>query len=104
MPPGKAPQVFINYRTEDTGPVAKHLAEVLQRELQHGRGFLDHERIEGGEPWPDRLRSAVNESSVLLALVGKQWLRLQNKHGIRRLDAKDDWVRQEIHVALDAKK
>ncbi len=93
-------QVFINYRTEDTGPVAKHLAEDLKGVFGETAVFLDHERLEGGEQWPSRLRSAIAGSTVVLALIGREWLSLQGMYGVRRLDEPNDWVRQELELAF----
>ena len=100
MKPERICQVFINYRIEDTGPVAKHLAEDLRRVFGETAVFLDHERLEGGEEWPSRLRSAIAGSTVVLALIGRDWLSLQGSYGVRRLDEPNDWVRQELEAAF----
>jgi hypothetical protein len=103
MPPD-ALQVFINYRTADTGPEAKHLAADLKRIVGDDAVFLDHERIEAGKQWPDELRSAVSDSKILLALVGRHWRVVQRARGVGRSKQPDDWVRQEIEAAFRAGK
>ena len=92
-------RAFICYRFDDTGAVADRLASELPRELEC-EVFLDHRSLEGGEPWPERLRDEVERADVVLVLIGRQWLTLQTPDGIRRLDDPDDWVRQEIERAL----
>jgi hypothetical protein len=64
------PRVFINYRVDDTLPVATTLCRELRRSLAWGDVFLDHRTIEPGEPWPDRLRDEVAAARVVLVLVG----------------------------------
>jgi hypothetical protein len=39
-------------------------------------------------------------STVLVALIGRQWVTLADKKG-RRLDNPDDFVRFEVHTALE---
>ena len=56
------------------------------------------------QKWPDRLRQAVFDCEVLLAVIGDQWLTLCDEHGRRRIDDEEDWVRQEIMTALDSGK
>ena len=94
------PQVFVNYRITDTLDVAVHLADDLGRELAVGEVFFDKRSIEGGSKWPDELRTAIESARVVLVLIGKDWLTVQNEHGRRRLDVADDWVRTEIATAL----
>lgn len=95
------PRVFISYRSEDTGPTASRLARELERRFGRDAVFIDHERIEGGADWPARLRDEVRAARVVLVLVGRQWLTLQDPHtGDRRLNVPEDWVRREVEEAL----
>src|SRR5215467_13441266 len=94
-------KLFISYRREDTLQVARSLDADLRMHILADEIFLDYQRIDGGEAWPDRLRQQVRESSVMLALVGNRWLTAQDQHCIRRIDDPDDWVRQEILLALE---
>ena len=50
--------------------------------------FLDRHSIEAGENWRDALTQSVQESKVVLVLVGPKWLTVQNKHG-RRPDIRE---------------
>jgi hypothetical protein len=54
-PPGALPRLFICYRKDDTLAVADRLAVELRRALD-GEIFIDHRSLDGGQPWPDRLR------------------------------------------------
>ena len=95
------PRLFINYRAEDTGATASALFRDLERVLHPSQVFLDHERLTGGDVWPQRLRDEVAACTVMLSLVGSKWLTQQDaRTGDRRLNIPGDWVRQEIEAAL----
>jgi hypothetical protein len=99
----REPCLFINYRSEDTGPTASRLYEELVREFGLAQVFLDHKQIEAGANWPDALRGAVKNATVMFVLIGDRWLTAHDAHtGDRRLNLPDDWVRQEIETAIEA--
>jgi tetratricopeptide (TPR) repeat protein len=102
--PESAPRLFVNYRREDTNGIAAALASTLRHGLERGEVFLDRDGIQGGEPWPLRLREELQRSTVVLVLIGARWLTAANRFGVRRLDHEDDWVRVEIAEALAAGK
>jgi hypothetical protein len=84
------PEVFINYRTGDGDEAASLIEEVLSSRFGEEKIFRAAKSIVPGEPFPEALLRAVRRSSVLLAIVGKQW----SSHP--RLRDEDDWVRREI--------
>jgi len=93
--------LFINYRSEDAGATASRLYDELTRQFGLAQVFLDHEQIEAGESWPDALRTAVTNATVMFVLIGDRWLTAHDPHtGDRRLNLPDDWVRQEIETAI----
>lgn len=101
--PGSAdaqPLVFISYRINDTKRVAAPLARDLQREVEVGEVFLDRMSIDGGRDWPKEIRHAVERARAVLVLVGPDWLKQYDHLGRQRLTRPDDWVRQELEVAL----
>jgi hypothetical protein len=99
----RAAHLFISYRKADTGHAAGRLYADLQRELAPGQVFLDKERLEGGDLWPERLRTEAERATVMLVLIGERWLKVQDSHtGDRRLNVPDDWVRTEIETGLQA--
>ena len=65
----KDTRVFINYRTSDTGETASALYRDLVKHLGEGSVFIDHDRIEGGEEWPARLRDEMAAATVMLCLI-----------------------------------
>ena len=97
----RTPRLFINYRSEDTGPTASRLFQELTRQFKADQVFLDHERIEGGANWPDRLRREVAQATLMFVLIGNGWLIARDPEtGDLRLNIPEDWVRQEIETAL----
>lgn len=95
------PHLFINYRSEDTGTTASRLYAELIEQFEADHIFIDHQRIEGGANWPERLRTEVARSTVMFVLIGNRWLTAQDAEtGDRRLNLPEDWVRQEIETAL----
>jgi len=62
---------------------------------------MDVETLSPGVDFVDILKKAVAECDVLLALIGPQWLTIENEKGQRRLDNPGDFVRVEIVTALE---
>ncbi|MBC7901384.1 MAG: toll/interleukin-1 receptor domain-containing protein [Saprospiraceae bacterium] len=97
----RKPRLFINHRSEDTGATASRLYVELTHQFETDQVFLDHQRIEGGANWTDRLRREVAQATVMFVLIGDRWLTAQDAEtGDRRLNLLEDWVRQEIETAL----
>jgi pterin-4a-carbinolamine dehydratase len=89
-------KVFISYRRSDKYD-ANRMAKYLRREFGHDNIFFDTESLQAGEQWPESIKTAIDESSVLLILIGSTWLHTQDKEsGRRRIDLEKDWVRLEI--------
>ena len=98
----RAPYLFISYRKADAGHAAGRLYADLERELAPGQVFLDKERLEGGDAWPERLRTEVERATVMIILIGEHWLKVQDPvTGDRRLNVPGDWVRTEIEIGLE---
>ena len=61
---------------------------------------MDVEGIKAGEDFARVLEKQVSECDVMLALIGRSWLKVTDKSGRRRLDNERDFVRIEIESAL----
>jgi tetratricopeptide (TPR) repeat protein len=94
----QAPRVFINYRRDDTGEVAKSLTTELEQRFGTKALFVD-KSVPPGESWRTAMREAIQRSTVFLVLIGKSWLRGRGMWPAR-LDNPGDLVRQEIEFAL----
>ncbi len=92
--------LFISYRRSDTGAFARDLHKHLAAGFGYERVFMDRAEIRAGQRWAERLDEELARSTVVLALIGPQWLSAQREDFRRRIDADDDWVRRELRVTL----
>ncbi len=93
--------IFLSYRREDAGPYARLLKYELSKRIPDARIFMDLDSIEAGLDFGEVIRGAVDSCVVLVALIGHQWATLVDEEGHRRLDDPDDYVRFEVHAALE---
>src|SRR4249919_2952657 len=91
---------FISYRRSDVGPLAQVLYLQLRSRFGSGQLFMDVNSIQAGSRWPARIKSQLDRASVMLALMGSDWLTASDEFGRRRLDDPADWVRLELTSAL----
>jgi hypothetical protein len=92
-------KVFISYRRDDTSGYSGRLYNDLKEHLV-GEVFMDIDSIPVGVDFAKVIEGYVESSDVLIALIGKSWLKVTDESGRRRLDNKDDFVRLEIAAAL----
>jgi hypothetical protein len=92
--------IFLSYRRDDTAGEAGRLAEHLARRFGQDRVFLDIDTIAPGADFTSELEHALVGTTVVLVIIGRRWVTAADAHGRRRLDAPDDFVRQEIVTAL----
>ncbi|WP_341892427.1 toll/interleukin-1 receptor domain-containing protein [Variovorax sp. YR752] len=94
--------IFLSYRRQDSSSATGRLADRLEEHFGPGRVFRDHQSLNPGEDFTEAIRRAVSTSTVMLAIIGPDWLTAQGSDGKRRLDQPTDFVRQEIETALQA--
>jgi hypothetical protein len=95
--------IFLNYRREDSMDVTTRLHEDLVSVLGENV-FIDMGTPSGTE-WPQYLRDQVNAATIVIVVIGKDWLLASDPESHqRRLDAENDWVRNEIDEALRGQK
>jgi TIR domain len=95
-----AAKVFISYRWADSAGYAGRVMDRLDRELGRDLVFMDVDALPLGTNFPKVLHEEVAKCSVLLAVIGPNWLDARDEHGNRRLDNPNDFVRIEIAAAL----
>jgi len=93
------PDVFLCYRRDDSGGHAGRLYDRLGSELGRDQVFMDIV-IEPGANFVEHIEGAVGSSTVLVALIGSDWLTAENARGELRLHDPRDFVRLEIATAL----
>lgn len=96
------PDIFLSYRRRDSASATGRLADRLEEHFGRDRVFHDHASILAGDDFAAAIRRAINLSTVVLAVVGPDWLEARDEHGTRRLDDPGDFVRLEIAGALEA--
>lgn len=96
------PKVFISYRRTDAIDAVRALYFHLRLRFGLSQVFMDVSAIPAGAVWPQRLRQALAEASVVLVVIGPTWLKSADPYGRRRIDAKNDWVRIEVEAALQS--
>jgi len=97
-------RIFLNYRREDSSGHAGRLYD----SLRHGDGprfgkeqiFMDIDTLAPGANFRRVIEEAVGSCDVFIAVIGRQWLRVVDSNGRRRLDNARDFVRLEIEAAL----
>lgn len=62
--------------------------------------WLDHEKIEAREKFAEELAKGLERADILLAIIGPDWLTVEEENGGRRLDDPEDWVRREVEAGL----
>lgn len=98
--------IFINYRITLSYETAQILFFQLERYFGEGSVFLDREGNKPGDYFESVIEKALDKATVLLVLIPKGWLEVQERDGSgrRRLDNEKDWVRREIAFGLEKNK
>ena len=94
-------RIFLSYRREDEPGFALALYGRLEQAFPPERLFMDVEGgIAAGLDFVRVLEEQVRGCDVMLALIGRNWLKATDDIGRRRLDNPNDFVRIEIESAL----
>ena len=97
----KQGRIFINYRRSDTQGYAGRLADSLGAYFGENRVFRDIEDIEGGSEYAKDIEKQVSGADAVIVLIGSEWLSTSDVDGKRRIDNPEDWVAQEIIMAMN---
>jgi hypothetical protein len=83
--------IFLSYRRTD-GPQACRIYDWLTQRFGNDAVFMDVAAIPFAVSFPDFIREAIEQSKILIALIGAQWL--------TKISPADDPVRMEIEAAI----
>lgn len=97
---GALRSIFISYRRSDSEGEAGRLFDDLTATFSSRAVFMDVSAIEPGRDFRKAIDESVATCSVLLALIGQQWLECSDPAGHRRLEDPNDYVRIELASAL----
>jgi hypothetical protein len=92
--------VFISYRRKDSADVTGRIYDRLTQHFGQSSIFKDVDAIPLGVDFRVHLDQAVGKCSVLIAVIGNQWLTETDSDGKLRLNDPRDFVRIEIESAL----
>lgn len=95
-------RVFISYRRSDCQPQANGLHDGLLHRLDNASVFMDVDSIPYGADFEEHIRNEIEQCDVVLALIGDNWLDVDEEGGGRRIDDPGDFVRLEIENALNS--
>ncbi|MEJ1962994.1 MAG: 4a-hydroxytetrahydrobiopterin dehydratase [Gammaproteobacteria bacterium] len=96
--------IFISYRRTNSFEVER-IHEKLANRFPSASIFLDRDDIKPGEQFPLRIREAAGAAHVMLVVVGRDWASVQDPTTLkRRIELREDWVRQEVEIGLAARK
>jgi hypothetical protein len=99
-PMATAKGIFISYRRADSEGQSGRLYDDLVAAFGKDRVFFDVSGIKPGQDFRLAIDDQVASCSVLLAVIGKDWLVAADSSGRKRLDDPHDFVRIEISSAL----
>ena len=97
-------KIFLSYRREDSADVVGRIFDHFEHRFGRDRLFLDVDAIRFGEDFRHRIGEVLDQTAVLLAIIGDRWLDASDEAqptGPRRLDDPNDYVRIEISSALE---
>jgi hypothetical protein len=92
--------IFISYRREDSAGYAGRIFDALSARFGKNEVFIDVDDIKAGEDFFKVIQETENRCSVLLAIIGKNWLSIEGADGRPRLSNPQDFVRAEIAAGL----
>lgn len=93
-------RVFISYRRSDSAGHAGRLYDYLKNYFGEEKIFFDVDTIKPGVNFEQKIKTELDNSAVVLVLIGDQWLGIKDTNGTRRLDDPHDYVRLEVEEAL----
>jgi hypothetical protein len=92
--------IFISYRREDAEGQAGRLFDDLTKHFGENAVFMDVAGIGAGRDFRRAIEEHVASCSVLLAMIGRNWIDAKDAAGRRRLEDPADFVRLETASAL----
>src|SRR5689334_3964619 len=94
------PKIFISYRRQDSINEARKIYDKLCQTFGKNNIFFDIDKIPPGTDFRVVLNNTLREVKVVLVLIGKNWVSIQDTNGQIRLHNPADFVRLEVEAAL----
>jgi hypothetical protein len=93
-------RIFVSYRRSDTPDVSGRIYDALADHFGADTVFKDVDDIPLGVNFARYLEDKVQQCSVMLIVIGSNWLNVTDERGERRLEQVGDFVRIEVRNAL----
>jgi len=90
------PTIFISYRREDSAYITGRIYESVAARFGKENVSIDVNSLRGGDDYRAQLEALVRSSTIMLVVIGKQWLELTRQ----RQQDPQDYARLEVEVAL----
>lgn len=95
--------IFVSYRRASSSAIVYRLVDELKERFGDEAIFFDVESIAPGMSFAQAIQQALSKSTIALIAIGPQWVHVTDEGGKRRLENPDDWVRHEVHAALNSR-
>ncbi len=94
-------KIFISYRRADSKYVVDRIRERLISAFGQERVFRDIESIPLGTDFSEVLEARTEDCTVMLVVIGPQWLGITDAQGNKRLFDLKDYTRIEVETGLN---
>lgn len=92
-------KIFISYRRAGESGFVRSLASCLGAAFGTENVFRDVSGLRSGEDFESKIGSKLSEASVVVAVIGGEWVG-RRRFRRPRIQSEGDWVRREIEHAL----
>jgi hypothetical protein len=92
-------KIAISYRREDSIDITGRIFDRLSSHYGRATVFRDIDNIPPGKDFWEHIRGSIQDSDVMLVIVGPRWLG-GDPQGQPRIRAEADYVRFEVETAL----
>ncbi|WP_067654777.1 toll/interleukin-1 receptor domain-containing protein [Nocardia harenae] len=92
-------KIFLSYRIADSAYAVREISRQMAERFGRDNIFRDDDSLGLGTLYARRIRKALEQADLLVAVIGPHWLDAADAAGNRRIDDRDDWVRLELATA-----
>lgn len=92
--------IFVSYRRADSHAITDRIYERLAQVFGREYVFKDVDNIPAGLDFRGVIDRAVQQSRIILVVIGRQWATLGSENGRPRIFEPNDYVRLEIESGL----
>ncbi|MBC7813164.1 MAG: toll/interleukin-1 receptor domain-containing protein, partial [Burkholderiales bacterium] len=94
------PRIFVSYRRADSITITGRIYDRLVAVFGEDGVFKDVEDIPFGVDFRSVIEHEIDQSEIVLVIIGPNWVTVTDTDGNRRLDNPNDFVRIEVETAI----